>query len=110
MNNDHNEFMWLDEHHEVSLDEIIQLSGLTHDELHRLVENGALIPNNPTDDSWRFNSHYLVSILTLSRLKHDFELESDSLALTLVFLERIRTLEVQLQRSQHTNSAPTIDE
>lgn len=110
MNNDHTEFMWLDEHHEVSLDEIIQLSGLTQDELHRLVESGALIPNNPTDDSWRFNSHYLVSILTLSRLKHDFELESDSLALTLVFLERIRTLEFQLQRSDHTKPAPTIDE
>jgi len=101
MNLDHSEWMWLDEQHEVSLDELIELSGLSLEELHHLVESGALIPNNPDEDAWHFNSHCVVSIRTLSRLKHDFELEPNAFALTLVFLERIRTLEFQLRGLAH---------
>lgn len=95
------DLMWLDEHHIVSLNELIALSGLSQAELQLLVECGALVPNNAsaenlTSDAWQFNSHCLVSIRTLSRLKHDFELEPNALGLTFVFLERIRTLEFQL--------------
>ena len=101
------ELMWLDEHHEVSLHELIELSGLSQQELTMLVENGALTPNNATvdkpSDTWQFNSHCLVSIRTLSRLKQDFELEPNALGLTLVFLERIRTLEFKLRAFDHTN-------
>lgn len=103
------ELMWLDEHHEVSLHELITLSGLTLEELLLLVDSGALIPNNATvenlsADTWQFNSHCLVSIRTLSRLKQDFELEANSLGLTLIFLERIRTLEFQLNHFNVTKT------
>ena len=98
---DQTELIWLDEHHEVSLDEIIELSGLSQEELHHLVEIGALTPNKPAEDKvktndLRFSSQCIVSIRTLSRLKHDFELEQNALGLMLVFLERIRNLELQL--------------
>ena len=98
MSIEHSEFVWLDEHHEVSLDELAALSGLTLQELHLLVDNGALLPNNPEAESWHFNSHCIVSIRTLSKLKQDFELEPNTFALTLVFLERIRKLEAELRR------------
>jgi chaperone modulatory protein CbpM len=98
MNIAHSEFVWLDERHEVSLEELAALSGLTLPELHLLVDNGALVPNNPEAESWHFSSHCIVSIRTLSKLKQDFELEQNALALTLVFLERIRKLEMELQR------------
>jgi chaperone modulatory protein CbpM len=98
MNMEYSEFLWLDEQHEVSLDELAALSGLTQQELHLLVDNGALVPNNPDAESWHFSSHSIVSIRTLSKLKQDFELEPNAFALTLVFLERIRKLEMQLQR------------
>lgn len=98
INIEHSEFVWLDEHHEVTLDELATLSGLTQQELHLLVDNGALVPNNPEAESWHFSSHCIVSIRTLSKLKQDFELEPNAFALTLVFLERIRQLEMQLQR------------
>jgi hypothetical protein len=95
------EIIWLDEHHEVSLHELNTLSGLTLPELKQLVENGALRPRNALSaainvEDCQFNSHYLLLIRTLSRLQQDFELESNALALTLVFLERIRCLEQQL--------------
>ncbi len=107
MTTEQTELIWLDEQHEVSLNELIELSGLSLEELHLLVECGALTPNNTnaeklTADAWQFNSHCLVSIRTLSRLKHDFELEPNALGLTLVFLERIRTLEFQLHQLKRT--------
>ncbi len=104
---DQTELIWLDEHHEVSLDELIELSGLSQQELNHLVEIGALAPNNPTEEDLaaselRFNSHCIVSIRTLARLKSDFELEQNALGLTLVFLERIRNLELQLRGLEST--------
>lgn len=86
----------LDEQHEISLHELAELSGMTSEELYHLVDNGVLIPINPEAAIWQFNSHYVISIRTLCRLKQDFELETNSLALMLIFLERIRTLEDQL--------------
>ena len=90
------ELMWLDESHQLSIDELFELSGLTLEELRHLVASGALIPNNPTEEVLHFNSRFLVTIRTLSRLKHDFELEPSAYALTFIFLERIRVLEFQL--------------
>ena len=112
MNIEQSELMWLDEQHEVSLDELVELSGLTLQELQLLVESGALVPNNPVPnnlvsnnlavDTWHFSSHCIVSIRTLSRLKQDFELEQNALGLMLVFLERIRVLEFKLRELDHT--------
>lgn len=95
------EIMWLDHHHDLSLHELAQLSGLSTQELNRLIDNGALKPNNENLNTAKstqyFSSHCLISIRTLSRLKQDFELEPNALSLTLIFLERIRTLEFQLR-------------
>jgi len=98
------EVMWLDESHQLSMDELFELSELTMEELHHLVASGALIPNNPTEEVLHFNSHFLITIRTLSRLKHDFELEPSAYALTLIFLERIRDLEYQLHELNQKTS------
>jgi chaperone modulatory protein CbpM len=97
MNIDFTELVWLDHHHEVSLAELAELSGLAQEELRQLVDSGALIPTNSDDKQWSFSGQCVVSTRTLCRLKQDFELEPNALALTLVFLERIRTLELKLQ-------------
>ena len=104
MNIEHTELMWLDEQHEVSLDELVELSGLSLQELQLLVESGALVPNNLVSDTWHFSSHCIVSIRTLSRLKQDFELEQNALGLMLVFLERIRKLEFKLRELDQTKA------
>jgi chaperone modulatory protein CbpM len=98
MSIDYFESVLLDEQHEFSLNELSELSGLSSEELSQLVDRGVLLPNNPDEAVWHFNSRYIISIRTLSRLKQDFDLESDSLSLMLVFLERIRVLEQQLNR------------
>ena len=108
MNTERSELIWLDEQHEVSLDELVELSGLSLQELQQLVESGALIPNNPVPhnldaNTWYFSSHCIVSIRKLSRLKQDFELEQNALSLMLVFLERIRVLEFKLHHKDRSS-------
>jgi hypothetical protein len=106
------ELIWLDEQHEVSLRELNTLSGLALPELKQLVENGALRPIKGLSaainlDDCQFNSHYLLLIRTLLRLQQDFELESNALGLTLVFLERIRRLEQQISTMNHSTELAT---
>jgi chaperone modulatory protein CbpM len=102
---ENSELTWLDEHHEVSFDDLAELSGLSVQEILQLVESGALIPSKPDIASVArvFSSHSVTSIRKLSRLKRDFELEPNSLALILVYLERIQLLELQLQLLDHQN-------
>ena len=44
MKNDDAELLWLDEQHEVTASELLELSGLSAEELEWLVETGALKP------------------------------------------------------------------
>ncbi len=105
MNIEDSELIWLDEQHEVSLEELAALSGLSLEELLLLVESGALAPISPTEEispeDWQFSSQCIVSIRTLSGLKRDFELEPNSLGLMLALLERIRMLEFKLHALDH---------
>ena len=102
------EFVLLSESVELSFDAFLRLSGLTHEELQLLMDCGALVPRQVSKkaaiENCHFNSHYLISIRKLARLKQDFELDSNVLGLMLVFLERVRTLEEQVQHlHQHTS-------
>lgn len=122
MTNEEVEFTWLDAHQALSFNDLLILSGLSQSELITLVEQGALVVlsvnetqlnelkpnidqnniNNITADmdrnTWLFNSQSLVSMRTLCRLKADFELEDNALSLIMIYLERIRLLEAQLQQ------------
>ena len=101
----------LNEHHTLSFDELIKLSGLSQDTLQLLIENGALIPSHLNKDAasntpintLHFSSYHLVTVRKLSRLQHDFELENNSLSLIMHYLERIRMLEAQLQHLDNRN-------
>lgn len=99
------ESILLTESVELSFDHFVALSGLTHAELQLLMDCGAIIPCKMTEtasiETIKFNSHYLISIRKLARLKQDFELETNSLGLMLVFLERVRILEQQLHHLTH---------
>ena len=99
------DLMLLNQHHTLSFDELIKLSGLSQATLQLLVENGALAPSHLNNakaskaniSTWHFSSHHLVTVRKLSRLQHDFELENNSLSLIMLYLERIQLLETQLK-------------
>lgn len=92
------EAVWLDERGSVTLVELASCSGLTEAELRELVELGALAPVDPEAPEPAFGAQCIVAARTACRLRHDFELDSQGLALVLSLLERVQALEEALQR------------
>lgn len=114
------EALWLDEHHEFSLTEFVALSGLSVAELQCLVDCEALLPvaaaavepAAPISAAQaRFSADRLTLARMASRLRNDFDLDANGLALTLLLLTRIQDLEAELLRLRaqvpQGRSAPT---
>lgn len=94
------EVLWLQEHHELSLTELAELSGLAEAELHELVDCGAIVPVDPRAGSPTFHADAIVAAKTAARLRRAFELDTQGLALAMALLERVHDLEAQLTRLQ----------
>jgi len=88
---------WLHERYELTLVELCELSGLSESELRVLVEFGAIAPTDPDASDWTFSAERLVVARSASRLRKDFDLDAQGLALAVALLERVRDLEEQLR-------------
>jgi chaperone modulatory protein CbpM len=91
---------WLHEQTEISIEQLAELSGVSHELLRELVEFGALIPTNLQSEQWTFTPDCIVSVRAAGRLQSDFGLDINSLSVALGLMERIRTLEAQLRELQ----------
>lgn len=92
------EVFWLDERQQFSLTELAELSGLSAAELQHLVECEAVLPVTAVEaaSEAHFSAECLALVRTASRLRNDFDLDANGLALTLRLLNRIRELEAEL--------------
>ena len=88
---------WLHERYELTLAELCELSGLSESELRVLVDFGAIAPADPDAREWTFSSDRLIVARSASRLRKDFDLDPQGLALAVALLERVRDLEEQLR-------------
>jgi len=93
----------LTEQVDVALEELVQASGLTVEEIVELVEQGVFVPLSApptlaTISAWRFSSSTIALVRRASRLKADFDLNLSGLALALTFVQRIEELEEELNR------------
>jgi chaperone modulatory protein CbpM len=91
---------WLHEQPEISIEQLAEFSGASHELLRELVDFGALIPINVQSEQWTFTSDCIVSVRAAARLQTDFDLDVNSLSVALGLMERIRTLEAQLRELQ----------
>ena len=98
------EALTLNEHAEVTLEELVALSGLPSGLLIELVKYGALAPVEPQSEArpaqLRFTSDCVVAVRTASRLRDDFDLDANALSVALMLIERIHELEARLQELQ----------
>lgn len=92
------EVLWLDEHHELSLRELAELSGLPEVEIRELVDCGTITPQAPEAQAWTFSAECVVAARTAARLRRDFDLDSQGLALALTLIEHVHALEERLHR------------
>ena len=89
--------IWLHEEHELLLEELCELSGLSETELRELVDYGVLAPINPGARHWVFGADRLVVARSARRLRQDFDLDPHAVALVVTMLERVRDLEEELR-------------
>jgi chaperone modulatory protein CbpM len=92
------EALWLDAGHELTLTEVAELSGLSPELLHQLVELDALSPHN--DAGTTFGADCLGLARTARRLHDDFELDAGALALVMRLIERVHALEGEMRALQ----------
>ena len=90
--------VWLEKQGEISVAGLAQLSGLSEAELRELVDCGALVPTNPDEVQWTFGGHCVVIVQTAGRLRRDFDLDPQALALALTLIGRIHDLETELRK------------
>ena len=91
------ELIWLEEHRAVTLAELSELSGLSEADLRELEDCGAIAPADPGAPAHTFSAECIVAARTAFRLRTDFELDSQGLAVALALLERVRALETELR-------------
>ena len=92
------EVLWLDEHREISLRELIEMSGLREAELLELVHCGVIQAQGQPDAGYRFSARVVTVARTACRLRNDFDLDTQGLSVALRLLERVRTLEDEIGR------------
>jgi len=91
------ELVWLEEHSDLTLAELSELSGFTEEELRELEACGAIAPVDRAEPDPRFTARGLVAAGKARRLRDDFELDAQGLAVALALLERIGALEDELR-------------
>jgi len=91
------EAQWLHRQVEFSEEEICELSGFSATELRGLVDYGVLAPIDPGARTWTFSADRLVLARSAFRLRKDFGLDLEGLALMVSVLERVRELEGELR-------------
>ena len=89
--------MWLHEQHELLLEELCELSGLSEAELRELVDYGVLAPIDSDAQHWTFSADRLIVARSARRLRKDFDLDPHGVALAVTLLERVRDLEAELR-------------
>lgn len=97
MSNENYEGVLLDEARQITLDELQLTSGLSVGEITELVEVGVFEQASGDRLSWVFSSRCISQARTALRLRDDFELNTQGVALALTYLERIRELEERLR-------------
>ena len=90
--------LWLDCSQLVTIDDLVDLSGLTTGEVLELVDVGALAPVDPREAEWAFSADCVVTVRRAVRLRKDLELDVHALALALRLLEQIQALEAEIAR------------
>jgi chaperone modulatory protein CbpM len=89
--------VWLHERHTFSSEELREFSGLSEAELRELVDCGVLAPTDPDARPWTFGADRLAVARSARRLRRDFDLDANGIALALALLDRVRDLEAELR-------------
>jgi chaperone modulatory protein CbpM len=95
---DYIDAVWLEKQGDISVGGLAEISGMSESDLKELVDYGALVPINPDDGEWMFAAHCVGTVRIANRLRRDFELDAQALALALTLIGRVQRLEAELRQ------------
>jgi chaperone modulatory protein CbpM len=85
--------IWLNEGEVCTIEELVEASGLSRDEVEDLVVSGVIWPTDAATQPHRYHLLHVVTVRQARRLRDDFELDSNGVALAMTLLRRISALE-----------------
>jgi MerR HTH family regulatory protein len=95
----HASLVWLDKSQEVSLQELMEVSGFSEGEVLEFVDLGVIEPMHeldPPNDQiipLSFYADCIITIRKVSRLRDELELDAHALAVMFSLLQKIQSLE-----------------
>lgn len=90
------ESVWLNTSDICSLEHIAEVSGLSQEDILDLVNTGVLPPTNQDRGNYFFYTECVVIAHRARRLRDDFELDTQGLAVAMRLLRRVDELEAEL--------------
>jgi chaperone modulatory protein CbpM len=87
----------IDEHTEMTLDELMLFCSVRRETIVALVQEGILEPKGENTTQWRFGGDSLRRAAKAVRLQRDLDIDVPAAALVLDLLEEIENLRMQLQ-------------
>ncbi len=91
------EWEWLDAGTALDLADLSHISELSREELIELIEYGALSPLDSRAHDPRFSAQCLTPLRTAAQLRRQFDLDLFASAMLMEYLQRIETLEREVQ-------------
>jgi MerR HTH family regulatory protein len=88
--------LWLDKSQEVSVVELMEVSGFSEKEVLEFVDLGAIEPTNLLAEPLSFYADCVVTIRRMSRLRDELELDAHALTIVLGLLQKIQNLEISI--------------
>lgn len=92
---------WLGEDAVCTMAHLAEVSGLSLDDVEDLVASGVIWPADGAAQPRRFHLLHVVTVRQARRLRDDFELDSNGVALAMTLLRRISELEQMLSVRPH---------
>lgn len=90
------ERIWLNEQAICSAQNLIEVSGLSNEELDDLIENGVIVPFDANAQPMSFSLRCLAVASMARRLRDDFVLDRHGITLAMTLMLRIEELEIEL--------------
>ena len=92
--------IWLNDVDLCPLEHLAEVSGLSIEEIEDLIDTGIIQPVNTGTPPRMFQLRYVVTVKTARRLRDDFELDRQGLALALSLLQRIDELQAEIHATR----------
>ena len=92
--------VWLNQTDVCSIEHLAEVSGLSLEEIEDLVETGLVAPAEAQAPTRSFHLLHVVTVRQARRLRDDFQLDRNGLALAMTLLRRIAALEQALNAAR----------